>query len=182
MLSDGALVERASGRVVEFEIMVVDRNQERLALTYADSLRRIGANVRVRLVDEVQYQRRRQKFDFDVMLGTWLASASPGAEQRGRWGSSSANQEATFNLAGVASPAVDAMIAAMLAAHSHADFVSAVRALDRVLLSGFYIVPLFHAPEQWFAYSTALARPDRTARFAAPLFGATLDSWWRKAP
>ena len=75
-----------------------------------------------------------------------------------------------------------AMIAAMLAAHSHADFVSAVRALDRVLLSGFYIVPLFHAPEQWFAHSTALARPDRTARFAAPLFGATLDSWWRKAP
>lgn len=182
VLSDGALVERASGRAVEFEIMVVDRNQERLALTYADSLRRIGANVRVRLVDEVQYQRRRQKFDFDVMLGTWLASASPGAEQRGRWGSSSASQEATFNLAGVASPAVDAMIAAMLAAHSHADFVSAVRALDRVLLSGFYIVPLFHAPEQWFAHSTALARPDRTARFAAPLFGATLDSWWRKAP
>jgi peptide/nickel transport system substrate-binding protein len=70
----------------------------------------------------------------------------------------------------------------MLAAHSHADFVSAVRALDRVLLSGFYIVPLFHAPEQWFAYSTALTRPERTARFAAPLFGATLDSWWRKAP
>jgi peptide/nickel transport system substrate-binding protein len=182
LLSDGALVERASGRAVEFEIMVVDRNQERLALTYAESLRRIGAGVRVRLVDEVQYQRRRQKFDFDVMLGTWLASASPGAEQRGRWGSSSASQEATFNLAGVASPAVDAMIAAMLAAHSHEDFVSAVRALDRVLLSGFYIVPLFHAPEQWFAHSTALARPERTAQFAAPLFGATLDSWWRKAP
>ncbi|MDB5643182.1 MAG: uncharacterized protein JWN07_2499 [Hyphomicrobiales bacterium] len=182
VLSDGALVERASGRPVDFEIMVVDRNQERLALNYADSLRRIGAAVRVRLVDEVQYQRRRQKFDFDMMLGTWLASASPGAEQRGRWGSSSANQEATFNLAGVASPAVDAMIAALLAAHSHEDFVSAVRALDRVLLSGFYIVPLFHAPEQWFAYSTALARPERTAQFAAPLFGATLDSWWRKAP
>jgi peptide/nickel transport system substrate-binding protein len=138
--------------------------------------------MRVRLVDEVQYQRRRQKFDFDMMIGSWLASASPGAEQRGRWGSSSANQEATFNLAGVASPAVDAMIAALLAAHSHEDFVAAVRALDRVLLSGFYIVPLFHAPDQWFAYSTALARPEKTAHFAAPLFGATLDTWWRKSP
>ena len=182
VLADGQLIERASGRPVEFEIMVADRNQERLALNYADSLRRIGASVRVRLVDEVQYQRRRQKFDFDVMLGSWLASASPGAEQRGRWGSSSANQEATFNLAGVASPAIDAMIAALLAAHSHEDFVTAVRALDRLLLSGFYIVPLFHAPDQWFAYSTALARPEKTARFAAPLFGATLDNWWRKAP
>jgi peptide/nickel transport system substrate-binding protein len=182
VLADGVLVERANGRAVEFEIMVVDRNQERLALNYADSLRRIGAGVRVRLVDEVQYQRRRQKFDFDMMLGSWPASASPGAEQRGRWGSSSANQEATFNLAGVASPAVDAMIAALLAAHTHEDFTTAVRALDRVLLSGFYIVPLFHSPDQWFAYSTALARPERNAKFAAPLFGATLDSWWRKKP
>jgi len=162
--------------------MVTDRNQERLALNYAESLKRIGVAARVRLVDEVQYQRRRQKFEFDVMLGFWAASASPGAEQRGRWGSSSAAQEASFNLTGAASPAIDAMIAAILNAKSKADFTDAVRALDRVLLSGFYIVPLYHAPDQWFAYSTALARPDRSAQFAAPLFGATLDTWWRKAP
>lgn len=181
-IHDGALAQRATGRPVEFEIMVVDRSQERLALNYSDSLRRIGVDARVRLVDEVQYQRRRQKFDFDMMIGFWAASASPGAEQRGRWGSSSAHQEASFNLTGAASPAIDAMIAALLAADSKDDFVAAVRALDRVLLSGFYIVPLFHASDQWFAYSTALARPERTAHFAAPLFGATLDTWWRKAP
>ena len=67
-------------------------------------------------------------------------------------------------------------------AKSKEDFTDAVRALDRVLLSGFYIVPLYHAPDQWFAYSTTLARPERNAQFAAPLFGATLDTWWRKAP
>ncbi|MDB5594734.1 MAG: extracellular solute-binding protein family 5 [Hyphomicrobiales bacterium] len=181
-ISGGALVERSSGRPVTFEIMVTDRNQERLALNYADSLQRIGVTASVRLVDEVQYQRRRQKFDFDMMIGTWLASASPGNEQRSRWGSASAHQEASFNLAGAASPAVDAMISAMLAAESHEDFVAAVRAYDRLLLSGFYIVPLFHAPDQWFAYSTELARPERSAQFAAPLFGATLDTWWRKRP
>jgi peptide/nickel transport system substrate-binding protein len=180
VLADGVLIERASGKPVEFEIMVTDRAQERLALNYAESLKRIGVSARVRLVDEVQYQRRRQKFDFDMMLGTWAASASPGAEQRGRWASSSANQEASFNLTGASSPAIDAMIAALLAAKSHEDFVDAVRALDRVLLSGFYIVPLYHAPDQWFAYSTSLARPERIAQFAAPLFGATLDTWWRK--
>ena len=177
---DGLLVEKSSGQPVEFEIMVTDRNQERLALNYSYSLRRIGVIAHVRLVDEVQYQRRRQAFDFDMMLGTWLASASPGNEQRSRWGSASAKQEASFNLAGVSSPAVDAMITAMLAARSREDFVAAVRAFDRVLLSGFYIVPLFHAPDQWFAYSTELARPERTAHFAAPLFGATLDTWWRQ--
>ena len=179
-LADGALSK--DGKPLEFEIMVRDRAQERLALAYADQLRRIGVGVRVRLVDEVQYQRRRQKFDFDMMIGAWIASASPGNEQRARWGSQSANQESAFNLAGVASPAVDALIAAMVAAQSHEDFVSAVRAFDRVLLSGFYIVPLYHSPTQWIASSTKLARPGKLARYAMPLFGVTLDTWWKVSP
>src|SRR6202035_5060573 len=119
----------------------------------------IGVTAKVRLVDEIQYQRRRQKFDFDMMIGSWLASASPGNEQRSRWGSASADQEASFNLAGVKSPAVDAMINALLAAKTHQDFVAAVRVYDRVLLSGFYVVPLFHASTQWIAFSSKLARP-----------------------
>ncbi|KAF2989646.1 extracellular solute-binding protein [Methylocystis sp. MJC1] len=170
------------GEPVSFEIMVKDRNQERLALNYAASLARIGVEARVRLVDEVQYQRRRQKFDFDMMIGQYLASASPGNEQRMRWGSASAKQESSFNLAGAASPAIDALIAALLSAQSQEDFVAAVRAYDRVLLSGFYVVPLFHASEQWIAHSTDIARPGRLPRYAAPLFGPTLESWWRKTP
>lgn len=170
------------GVVVAFEIMVKDRNQERLALNYASSLGRIGVDARVRLVDEVQYQRRRQKFDFDMMIGQWLASASPGNEQRMRWGSASATQEASFNLAGASSPAIDALIAALLAALSHEDFVTAVRAYDRVLLSGFYVVPLFHPSEQWIAHSIDIARPARLPRYAAPAFGPTLESWWRVTP
>lgn len=136
----------------------------------------------MRLVDEVQYQRRRQKFDFDMMIGSWLASASPGNEQRSRWGSKSAGQEASFNLAGVRSPAVDALIAAMLAARTREEFVTAVRAYDRVLLSGFYIVPLFHAPDQWIAASAALARPKELPHYGSPAGSSTLDTWWRKAP
>ncbi|WP_424360899.1 extracellular solute-binding protein [Methylocystis parvus] len=170
------------GEPVSFEIMVKDRDQERLALAYASSLSRIGVDVRVRLVDDVQYQRRRQKFDFDMMIGQYLASASPGNEQRMRWSSATANQESSFNLAGAASPAIDGMIAALLAARSHEDFVTAVRAYDRVLLSGFYVVPLFHASEQWIAHSTDIARPERLPHYGSPLFGPTLESWWRKNP
>jgi peptide/nickel transport system substrate-binding protein len=172
----------AAGEDLHFEIMVTDRSQERLALNFADQLHRIGVEAQVRQVDEVQYQRRRQHFDFDVMIGTWLASASPGNEQRARWGSASAAQEGSFNLAGAHDPALDALIDAMLRARSHDDFVSAVRAYDRVLLSGFYVVPLFHASSQWYAYSAALGHSDRVATYAAPLFGATLDNWWRRAP
>src|SRR6478672_10012596 len=75
------------------------------------------------------------------------------------------------------SPAIDAMIAAMVAAKTHEEFDDAVRAYDRVLLSGFYIVPLFYAREQWIAYSNKLAHPKYI-----PLFGVTIDNWWQKQP
>ena len=176
-LEAGVLIDKG-GAPFAFEIMAVDRRQERLALNFADSLRRIGIVATVRTVDEVQYQRRRQAFDFDMMFGTWTASPSPGMEQRSRWGSTSATQPASFNLAGASSPALDAMIAAMLAARSHDEFVTAVQAFDRVLLSGFYIIPLFHTNEQWVAYASTLSRPDRV-----PLFGVSnvtpSETWWR---
>ncbi len=169
-----------NGEPFRFEIMVQSLAQERLALAYASSLARIGIDAKIRAVDEVQYQRRRQNFDFDMMIGTWLASPSPGNEQRGRWGSVSADQPGSYNLAGVKSPAVDAMIDALLAARTQSDFVIAVRAYDRVLLSGFYIVPLFHASHQWIAAAAALGRPDETPAYGPPIGDVTLHTWWRK--
>jgi peptide/nickel transport system substrate-binding protein len=174
-IKNGSLVDAADKKLA-FEILVKNREEERLALAYSQSLARIGVAANVRLVDDVQYQRRRTSFNFDMMIGSWLASPSPGAEQRGRWASVSANMQGAYNICGVASPAIDAMIAALLAAESHDDFVAAARALDRLLISGFYIVPLFYSPDQWIAYSSTLGRPEKT-----PLFGVTLDSWWSKA-
>jgi peptide/nickel transport system substrate-binding protein len=168
-----------NGQPFRFEILVQTLAQERLALAYANSLARIGVDATVRAVDDVQYQRRRQTFDFDMMMGTWLASASPGNEQRGRWGSVSADQQGSYNLAGVKSPAVDALIADLLAARTQEDFVTAVRAYDRVLLSGFYVVPLFHASNEWIAASASLGRPKQLPSYGAPT-DATLDTWWRK--
>jgi peptide/nickel transport system substrate-binding protein len=174
-LKEGTL-QNGRGEPLAFEIVVKNREEERLALAYAQSLARIGVKVSVRVNDEVQFQRRRTKFDFDMMEGSWIASPSPGGEQRARWGSAAANMDGAYNICGASSPAIDAMIAALLAAKSQEDFVAAVRALDRVLLSGFYVVPLFYAPDQWIAYSAKLGRPDKT-----PLFGVNTDSWWRKS-
>jgi peptide/nickel transport system substrate-binding protein len=175
-LRNGRLVD-AHGAPLAFEILVKNRDEERLALAYARNLARIGVVATVRLVDEVQFQRRRTSFDFDMMIGSWIASPSPGNEQRGRWSSAAANAQGAYNISGVASPAVDAMIAAILAANTNEDFVAAVRALDRLLISGFYIVPLYYAPEQWIAYSAKLGRPDET-----PLFGVELSTLWRREP
>ena len=178
-LNNGVLTR--DGQPLSFEILVASRDQERLALNYAGQLRRIGVEARVRAVDEVQYQRRRQRFDFDMMVGLWQASASPGNEQRMRWGGDSADQEASYNLAGAKSPAIDAMIAALQAARSPEDFVTAARALDRVLLSGFYVVPLFHARDQWIAYWRRIAHPKALPHYGQPLFGDVLESFWRVA-
>lgn len=175
-------LRNASGAVLTFEIMVTEREQERLALIFAHSLRRVGIDARVRQVDLVQYQRRRQKFDFDMTFGAWIASNSPGNEQRNRWSTQSAGQESSFNLAGAQSPALDGLIAAMLKAVDPAEFRSAVRAYDRVLQSGFYIVPLYHKPEQWIVHSRDLSYPTRLPRYGNPLFGQTLETWWRRSP
>ena len=174
-IKNGALRD-AAGRRLAFEIVVKNNQEARLASAYAQNLARIGVAANVRLVDEVQYQRRRTGFDFDMMIASWIASPSPGAEQRARWGSVSANMQGAYNVCGVASPAIDAMIDTMLAAEGEEDFVAAVRALDRLLISGFYVVPLFYAPEQWIAYSSAIGLPEHT-----PLYGVALDSLWSKA-
>lgn len=180
-LTQGQLRDR-NGRQLTFEIMLTEREQERLALIYAQSLKRLGIEARVRQVDLVQYQRRRQKFDFDMTFGAWIASNSPGNEQRNRWSSQSASVESSFNLTGAQSPALDGLIAEMLKAREPQAFRDAVRAYDRVLQSGFYIVPLFHKPEQWFVHSRDLAYPVRLPRYGSPLFGQSLETWWRKSP
>jgi peptide/nickel transport system substrate-binding protein len=177
IVQGNALLKDGSGDPLTFEMLVNSRQQERLALHFAESLRRIGIRPRVRFVDDVQYWRRLSTFDFDMVQWVWPASASPGNEQRNRWGSEAARRSGSLNYAGASSPAVDAMIDAMLAAENRSGFVSAVRALDRTLLSGFYVVPLFHVADQWTAYDAGLRKPG-----TVPLLGSTIDSWWRSPP
>ncbi|UVF17635.1 extracellular solute-binding protein [Microvirga terrae] len=173
-LDNDVLRKNGTGEPFAFEILVNSRSQERLALNVSQSLSRIGVQARVRLVDDVQYWRRLARFDFDMIQWLWPGTPSPGNEQRNRWGSAAAQRGGSQNHAGVASPAVDRLIDALLEAKSREDFVSAVRALDRTLLSGFYVIPLFYLKDQWLAYSNALGRPDRT-----PLMGVNVDTWWR---
>ena len=172
VLKDGVL-QNARGEPFAFEMLVVSRVQERLAVNYAEMLKRIGITMKVRLVDDVQYWRRVAGFDFDMIQFTWGASPSPGNEQYNRWGGKSAEREGSLNYAGAKNPAIDAMIDAMLQAKSREDFTSAVRALDRVLLSQFYVVPLFHAPEQWLARSARIKRPEKVS-----LFGFAPETIW----
>jgi peptide/nickel transport system substrate-binding protein len=175
-LTNGQLRRRADGTPFGFEILVTTKDQERLALTYARDLLRAGIAVRVRLVDAVQFEQRRQTFDFDMLPFEWQQSLSPGNEQSFYWGAAAADEPGSRNYMGVKSEAVDALIATMLEARSREDFVAAVRALDRVLISGFYVVPLFHLPAQWVARWTRIAHPETTS-----LSGYLPETWWQQS-
>jgi peptide/nickel transport system substrate-binding protein len=169
------LREHGGGRPFTFEIMVTSRDDERLALAFANSLARAGIKMQVRLVDDAQYQARLSTFDFDMIEYRWEQSLSPGNEQSFYFGAAAADQQGSRNYMGVKSAAVDAAIAAMLGARQHADFVADVRALDRVLISGTYVVPLFYLPAQWVARWTYIQHPQRTS-----LYGYLPETWWRQ--
>jgi peptide/nickel transport system substrate-binding protein len=151
------------------------RDEERLALAFANQLSRAGIAAQVRLVDAVQYDQRLASFEFDMTEYRWEQSLSPGNEQAFYWGSAAADQQGTRNYMGVRSAAVDAMIAAMLQARQRPDFVAAVRALDRVLISGCYVVPLFYLPDQWVARWATISHPAHTS-----LSGYLPETWWRE--
>lgn len=168
------LRERMTGALFTFEFLVSGRDDERVALAFASNLKRAGIEVKVRQVDAVQFDRRRLTFDFDMIQNRWDQSLSPGNEQYFYWSAAAAETQGTRNYMGVKSPAVDAMIAAILRARERSDLVTAVRALDRVLMSGFYVVPLFHLPVQWVARWASIRHPEKTA-----LSGYLPETWWR---
>ena len=172
-LRAGQLVNRVTKQPFSFEVMVTTREQERLCLAFSSQLARAGISARVRMVDSVQFDARRSSFDFDMIPFIWYQSLSPGNEQAFYFGSEAASTPGTRNYMGMRSPAADAVTAALIDAKDQADLVAAARALDRVLISGAYGVPLFHAPGQWLARWSTIARPSRPS-----LYGTLPETWW----
>jgi peptide/nickel transport system substrate-binding protein len=173
IIKDGVMVNATSSQPLSFEITVATPEDQRLALNYSDALKGIGVAGNVRYVDSSQYQQLRQTYEFDMIFNFWYASLSPGNEQSFYWGVDAADQDGTRNYMGVREPAVDGMIGAMLGAREREEFVDAVRALDRVLLSGDYVIPLFYQPDQWVAHWARLKHPEETS-----LYGYKVNTWW----
>ncbi|NGO64054.1 ABC transporter substrate-binding protein [Rhizobium daejeonense] len=171
-IKGGKMVD-ASGRQLAFEVMTQNEGQEKMAIAYQRALSLIGIAMSIRTVDDAQYQARSNSFDYDMIVKAYTSSLSPGAEQINRWGSSSRDAQGSFNYAGVADPDIDRMIDALVNARSAEDFRAAVRAYDRLLVAGHYVVPLYHVGEQWMARWKHVGRPEKT-----PLYGYQLPVWW----
>ncbi len=169
----GRLIHKISKKPLSFEILVVSRDQERLVLSYATALKRAGIDVRIRQVDTSQFEQRKQTYDFDMLPFFWFASLSPGNEQSFYWGSEGRTREGTRNYMGANDKAIDRLIEALIETRDRNRFVTVARAIDRVLMSRVYVIPLFHLPAQWVAYKRHLKHPNTTS-----LYGFRIDTWW----
>jgi microcin C transport system substrate-binding protein len=157
----GRQLVNAKGEPFRIEILLNSPAFERHAGRYIDDLKKLGIEASIRTVDSAQYQRRIRSFDFDMVVGSFGQSISPGNEQRFFWGSASADQEGSRNLAGIKNPAVDKIIDRVIFAKDRADLVAATHALDRVLLWNAYLVPMWHYPYDRMAWWDRFGRPDK---------------------
>ncbi len=173
VIKDGKRVNKDTGKQLTFEILLDNPLFERISLPFAQNLKRLGVDANIRTVDDTQYQQRIQTFDFDMVVGAFGESLSPGNEQRYYWGSSSADTPASPNIIGIKDPAIDSLIDQIIATPDRAQLITRTRALDRVLLWNYFVIPQFHLSAYRIAYWNRFGMPARP-----PLYAPGLDSWW----
>ncbi|MGI9513616.1 MAG: extracellular solute-binding protein [Anderseniella sp.] len=154
------VLRNAKGEAFSIEFLLVSPLFERIVLPYVQQLKLLGIQTRVRTVDDSQYTRRVQTFDFDIIVGSWGQSLSPGNEQRDFWGSASADRDGSRNVVGIKDEAIDQLIDKVIFAKDRAGLVAATKALDRALLWNHYVVPMWHIPYQRVAHWNRFGKPD----------------------
>ena len=172
ILENSKLIDAKTQEPFVIEFLISDKRQEKYALNYKKNLEKIGIELIITMVDSTQYQKRKQNFDFDIIEHFWYASLSPGNEQYFYWGSKSADDIGSRNYAGIKDQNIDKMIDNLIASKRKEDFIAAARSLDRLLISGHYIIPLFHWPHQWVATSNRVKQPATLS-----LDGYKINSW-----
>ena len=167
----------AAGKQFSFEILLAEPSFERVALPYVETLKRLGMEVRVRTVDPAQYQRLTDEYNLDMTFMVYGAGELPGNELATYWTCASVKHEGGDNLAGVCSPVIDDLVAKVISATTRDELAAAVRALDRVLLWNWYVVPHWHLGAVRAAWWDRFANPGKPIRA-----GFVMDSWWLDVP
>lgn len=165
------------GKPLQFEILLGTPSEEKIAIEFSRTLRRAGIAASVRTVDSAQFQRRLDGFDYDIVSYRWINSLSPGNEQMNYWGSAAAAMNGSRNYAGVDNPAVDAIADSIARAATREGLVARARALDRVLMQGHYMIPLFYLGRDLVAVYKGIARPEKI-----PVYGVVLETFWKETP
>ncbi len=174
-IRDTKLINTKTNEPLSVELLVSQPAFERVVLFYKPSLERLGIAVSVRTVDSSQYVNRLRQWDYEIIIASWGESLSPGNEQRGFWSSQAADQPGSRNLIGIKNPAVDKLIERVIFATTRNDLIAATRALDRVLLWNFYVVPQWSYPFERTARWDRFSHPQTMPKYGASAFPTT---WW----
>ena len=172
VLKNGKL-ENAKGQQFEFEILLVSPAFERIVLPFIDNLEKLGMNVNLRTVDSSQYQKRIESFDFDMVVYTFSQSLSPGNEQKNFWGSDAADTNGSRNIIGIKNNVVDSLIDKIINARDREDLITLTKALDRVLLWNYYVIPQWHISAYRVLYWDMFDQPQKK-----PKYSLGFDTWW----
>jgi len=172
-ISGGKMVNE-KGDQFRIEILGNNPTDEVISNSYIATLRKIGIDASLRIVDPSQYVNRYRNFDFDMVTANFAQSASPGNEQRVYWSSAAADAPGSRNLMGIKDPVIDQLVERIIFATDRDDLVAATHALDRVLLWGYYVVPQWHRAVVWLAYWNKFGIPEKQPGY----IGADIESWW----
>lgn len=173
-LKDGKLVN-TEGMPFHFEILLVQKEFERVVSPFIRNLERLGISADIRIVDVSQYINRLRQFDFDMVVYGFGQSSSPGNEQRDYWHSTAANTPGSRNLIGIQDPAIDHLVEQLIAAPDREQLVVRARALDRALQWNHFVIPHYHISAWRIAYWDKFAHPA-----VSPTYDLGLDTWWMK--
>ncbi len=171
----GGVMTNAQGQALRIEILLADPQFERVAQPYVGQLKLLGIQATIRTVDPAQFERRKDEFDFDMIIDNFGQSASPGNEQREFWSSQAADMKGSRNTLGIKSPAIDKLIDHIIFAKDRTELEAATRALDRALLWGHYVVPQWYSPDDRIAWWDKYARPEKLPSRAVSF----LEIWWQ---
>lgn len=173
IIKDGKRVNKKTGTPMIFEMIIGSPHEEKLALAFKRSLAQLGVTVNMRTLDAAAFQSRLTDYDYDMVLYNWLNTLSPGSEQAVYWGCDAAQQSGRFNYAGVCKAATEDLIARIPNAQTTEDMTNTVRALDRILMTEHYTIPLFYTGRDFIASWAQFGHPDRPS-----LYGNIMESWW----
>lgn len=176
--TDDAL-RNAKGEPMVFEFLDDGGAMSRVITTYVRNLEKLGIQVNQRTTDYALYQKRLEDFDFDMVSIRFPDSQSPGNELRDRFSSEAADTPGSDNLFGLKSPQVDQLVDNVLHANTREELVTAGRALDRVLMHGYYIVPNWYSASHRVAYRKDLGYPKDRLPYYYTAEGWILSNWWR---
>lgn len=170
----GSQLVGPDGEVFAIEFLGNDPTDSRITGPYIEQLRKLGIDASMRIVDPNQYINRLRKFEFEMVTSVFAQSLSPGNEQREYWGSVAADAVGSRNRMGIKDPVIDELVEKIIFAKDRAELVATTRALDRVLLWNFYVVPQWHNPNIWLAWWNKFGMPDNQPSYV----GVDIDSWW----